>query len=182
MVLSIFRLNKKTGTSATFAYGRNINCREIIFRGFSVDFPSGTTSADSAGNNPTTGPKTMYVKIDLLNDNDILFFQGKNNTIAGNIDQFIPLGGIGDATVLYQKMDLPISRRIHRLAATDTITLSLHQIEENVLAALNNNQAFGIDQDVGTNDIDHGINLYIDFIPDSTTNTELADYQIADAT
>ena len=183
MVLAIFRLNKKTGTTATFTLGKDIDFDKLIFKGYSIDFPNHLAN-DADGQAPTTGNKAIYLQTNFLTDNDVLFYQGKNATItpAGNfVDHFIPLGSIKDVGINYVKMDLTVIDFPTKFNSSDTLIFTLNQIEENIVAQLTSAQLFGIDADAQPQDIDHGINLYFEFKTDQAHNKNQS-VTIADAT
>ena len=179
-MLVVLRLNKVTGTSATYTLGREINFNKLYLRGVGFDFPS-KTEPDAGGNAPTTGGRAVYLDMSILNDNHVLFFQGRNTTITG-IDNLIPLGIVEDAGVPYRKMDLKLICNPTTYEDTQTITLTLKQIEAGVVTNLTNAQAFGSDQDSQPVDIDHGVNIYLEFEGLSSNNYATSNFTIANAT
>jgi len=183
-MLLVFRLNKATGTQATFTVGKEIIMDKMIFKGWSADFPSNAEN-DAAGNVPTAGPKAIYLHMDCFDDNNIVFYQGRNNTISGTaIGNMIPLGAIKEEKFDYKQMDLTVINFPEIWEATKTITITLNQIEVNTVSQLTNGQAFGVDADTdggGPNAIDHGINLFFEVERNPTQHNITQTFNIADA-
>jgi len=183
-MLLVFRLTKATGTEATFTVGKEIIMDKLIFKGWSADFPQKGEN-DGAGNAPTAGPKTIYLEMDCFDDNSIVFYQGRNNTIAGStIGNMIPLGAVGEVATGYNKFDMTLIDFPEVWEATKTITIKLRQIETNVVSSLTTGQAFGTDVDTdsgGPNNMDHGVNLYFEVQRNPVAHNILQNFDIADA-
>jgi len=184
-MLLIFRLNKATGTQATFTIPNNLEFQKLIFKGYSLEFPD-RAAVDGAGNIPTNGGKTFYLQMDCFGDADIMFFQGRNNTITGSaIGNMIPLGNYLATKMDYQKMDFTVISHPQTWENGKTIEITINQIEANTVRQLTNAQLFGVDEDAdagGANAIDHGLNLYFELEPTvSLQETEIS-VDIADST
>lgn len=161
MVLAIFRLDKKTGVSATFTLGKNYDFDRLILKAIEIESPNAIEP--NGGNAPTIGPLQLYLDSDLFTDQRVLFYQGKNTTITEDIDNLIPLGALG-TTAFYRELNLTIIDGVRTsLLSSDTVTFTLKQIMNNVAANMVPGQVFGGDTDTLGADVDHGINLYFEF-------------------
>jgi len=177
MVLVVFRLNVDTGISATFTLGKELSFSKCILK--AVEFENPKFDEPNGGNAPTAGPLPIYLECSLFNDNRVLFYQGKNGTLANAVDNLLPIGAVGIASI-YRELNLTIIDQITDLTSTDTITFTLKQIQEGVAANLVPGQAFGADTNTSTNATDHGINLYFEFIT-TANHDDQQSFNIADA-
>jgi len=168
-MLIVFRLDKTTGSTATYTFGREINFKKITLRGVSFE-NTDPAATDGTGAIPTTaGGLPVYLHLDLFDDNEVLFYQGRNTTLASanpSVDNLIPIAIIPHTTggaIPFQHMDLKIRDQIGVLESTDTITIKILQLQQGVLTALTTPQMCGADTDDGANAADHGVNLYFEF-------------------
>jgi len=180
-MLLIIRLTKSTTSAIKYTLPKEIKFSKLTFKGYSFERVD-NLAADSLGLAPATNSELpVYMSCDFINDNDVLFFQGKNNTIrtAGggiNIDNMIPLGGVREGQTdegNYSVMDLKLIDRQQTWEVGKEISITLFQIQKNVATPLTNNQAFGSINDDGSSDpaipgsgpspYDHGCNLYFEF-------------------
>ena len=196
-MLLIIRLTKDTTSSVKYTIPKEIRFNKLTFKGYSWE------RCDNLAANEGLAPATnselpVYMSCDFLGDNEVLFLQGKNQTIRSaesstiELDNAIPLGGIREGQVdegNYCEFNLPLIDRSQVWEVGKEISITLFQIHKLVPNQLTNNQAFGAITDDSVSDpaipgsgpspIDHGINLYFSFDLDSVQNV-LQSYNVAD--
>jgi len=198
-MLLIVRLNKDTTASATITLPKEIRFHKLVLKGFSFERVD-NLAADAVGHAPATNTELpVYLHLDCLDDNEILFFQGKNNTIRTSavgevgLGNFIPLGGVREAQDdegTYHAMNMTLVERPQVYDVGKQIKVSLFQIQKSVPSVLTNAQAFGaINNDEssdpaipgsGPSPYDHGCNLYLEFTTDQSQDTTQS-YNVADS-
>ena len=194
MVLLIFRLNKVTGTEASFVLGKTMSFHKAIFKGYTKEHAANL--ADDADGIALLAEADLpiYLQCNLFGKNEVCFYQGRNEQIIINdgadnkVGSAIPLGGTksgrnGDD---FKAMNLVLIDRPTTYAATQVITFSLIQIQQNLSTVLTDEQAFGVSvtDHADANDrldYDHGINLYFEF-QTSNDHDVTQSFAIADAT
>ena len=82
-MLVIFRLNKTTGSSATFVLGREIAFDKLTFKGWSADFPAASATPNANDKAPATGPVLFYMDMNLLD--------GYTENVEEQKDDIIPI-------------------------------------------------------------------------------------------
>ena len=188
MVLKVFRLNKDTTCDASFTIGQTIDFKSMKFLGYQWDNFDGSQQDLYTNMVEQDIPIPVYLKMSILNNQNVAFYQGMNNSADTNyslsehtIHNSIPLGVQLDTS--FQKMNLTLINNPTTLFASDTITISLLLINQGHAYTITNNMAFG--EDVMTNDagetmpVDHGVSLFFDFETDSKQLQ--GDYTISDA-
>ena len=70
---------------------------------------------------------------------------------------------LASAPIPYTKMDLVLMDNITTINASDTTSISIHQIHNNLITLLSTGQLSGIDTGDDGVASDHGINIYIEF-------------------
>ena len=180
-MLIIFRLTKLTGTSATFTIGRDIHFSKLTFKGFNMDFGDASKADAGGSNKPEDGGVPMYLDLDFVTDNEVLFYQGRNNTLGTAVDNLIPLDAFLDGQQYYTPMDLKLINVPTHWTPTQEITITLKQISNNIIRTLTDDQAFGVAVDTTGDDFDHGVNLYFELELNRAHDHDVPDYTIANA-
>ena len=182
-MLLIFRLNKDTTSTVQYVIPHELNFSQLRFKGFSWERGDNNAADQSqTPGAPLSGADLpVYLHMDCFDDNEIMFFQGRNATLITNetdadlgTGNSIPLGGIKEGRELgFRTMDLKLIDQPTIWALGKVITISLRQIQIRKITALTNNQAFGainndvaVDNDAdpveGPSPYDHGVNLYFE--------------------
>ena len=187
MVLLIFRLNKDTGADGvTFTLGKTLRFSKMKFLGYTHEHCDNLAGSSAPA---TQSDLAIYLQSNLFNDNNVVFYQGKNATlnVTGDtgVGNFLPLGGAREGRDGFRPMDLTIIDEITTFTADKEITFSLKMIHQQAITVLSNAQAFGSVVDttgppIGPHAIDHGINLYFQFDVLSGHDAEQS-FNIADA-
>jgi len=192
-MLLIIRLTKDTTSSVKYTIPKEIRFNKLTFKGYSWE------RCDNLAANEGLAPATnselpVYMSCDFLGDNEVLFLQGKNQTIRAaesstiELDNAIPLGGIREGQVdegNYCEFNLPLIDRSQVWEVGKEISITLFQIHKLVPNQLTNVQCFGAITDdggmpaPGQSPIDHGVNLYFSFDVDSIQNVKQS-YTVAD--
>ena len=193
-MLLIFRLNKSTGTSATFVLGKNISFSKLVFKGWRADRGDNNAADDEGAAPQSNAALPVYLKCNLFDDSNVYYNSGRNTTINAvtdtGIGNMIPIGVIKEGEIQdFQHMDMVVIDKHTEYLSTKSITISINQVQINVVMPLNNNQAFGaIDNDAADPMIpgsgavyDHGISFY--FEASLATNQDIEQtVTIADST
>jgi len=196
-MLLIIRLTKDTTSSVKYTIPKEIRFNKLTFKGYSWE------RCDSNASNEGLAPATaselpVYMSCSFLGDNEVLFLQGKNQTIRADesstieLDNAIPLGGIKEGQVdegNYCEFNLNVIDRSMVWEVGKEISITLFQIHKLVPNKLTNDQAFGAINDDAVGDpmipgsgpspIEHGVNLYWNFELDSVQNVKQS-YTVAD--
>ena len=187
-MLLIFRLNKLTGTSATYTLAKEIRFNKMTFKGVTWEHNDNLAADQGYSAAPAINSELpVYLSMDCFGDNDIVFHQGENTTINNafgelGVGNMIPLGGVMENRDFnYRKFDLKLIDRQEIWPVGKTITITLYQIQNaGHPEPLTNSQAFGaIDSDMG-GEYDHGVNIYFEVDCDRSQNFT-QNYTIADA-
>ena len=198
-MLLIVRLNKDTTASCSVTLPKEIRFHKLVLKGYSFERVDNLAGDAAGGHAPATNSELpVYLHLDCLGDNDILFFQGKNATIRDptldvGLGNFIPLGGVREAQSdegNYHALNMTLVDRPQVYDVGKVIKVSLYQIQKSVPSVLTNAQAFGgVNNDEtgdpmipgsGPQPYDHGCNIYLEFTTDQSQDTTQS-YNVADS-
>jgi len=163
-MIYVFRLSRLTTATHAFTIGKDIRFEKMRLLGVQLDNCDGAASTLSG----TTSETPIYLECSLLDNDSIVFNNGKATAITAGGTRLIPIGAVGtdlNSIELANGTGITLIDEPTHLAAADTVTWALKELNNagTAVTTLIDDCAFGTDVDESEGVVHRGVNIIVKF-------------------